>query len=130
MDTVEALADVYNPTQIAAAALHMLWQERHNAQTEMSPQEIEADGERPESGMVRLFIGMGRQDGLRPGDLVGAISNEAGISGRSIGTIEILDRAAFVEVPSDDARNVVNALRNTQIRGKKPKVEVAQAGGR
>jgi ATP-dependent RNA helicase DeaD len=129
MDTVEALSTDFNPTQIAAAALHMLWQERHNSQNELSSQEIEADGERPESGMVRLFIGMGRQDGLRPGDLVGAISNEAGISGRSIGTIEILDRASFVEVPSDEARNVVNALRNTQIRGKKPKIEVAQPAG-
>ena len=129
LDTVEALSDLYNPTQIAAAALHMLWQERHNAQTEMSSEELAADGERPESGMVRLFVGMGRQDGLRPGDLVGAISNEAGISGRSIGTIEILDKCAFVEIPSDEARNVVNALRNTQIRGKKPKVEVAHPAG-
>jgi len=49
--------------------------------------------------------------------------------GRSIGTIEILDRASFVEVPSDEARNVVTALRNTQIRGKKPKIEVAQPAG-
>ncbi len=81
--------------------------------------------------MTRLFVGLGRQDGLRPGDLVGAISNEAGLAGKTIGAIDILDRTAFVEVPAPDAQKVVIALRNATIRGRKVKIEVAQpVGGR
>jgi len=76
-----------------------------------------------------LFVGLGRQDGLRPGDLVGAISNEAGIPGRSVGAIDILDRSAFVEVPAHSAEAVLNALRNTMLRGRKVKVDLAKPAG-
>lgn len=43
-------------------------------------------------GMVRLFIGAGRDAGVRPQDLVGAIANEAGIPSKLIGSIDIADR--------------------------------------
>ena len=48
---------------------------------------------------VRLFIGAGRQAGIRPGDLVGAITGEAGVRSRSLGAIEIADSFSLVEVP-------------------------------
>ncbi len=71
---------------------------------------------------ARLFIGAGRMDGLRPGDLVGAIANEAGVSGGSIGAIEIMDRFALVEVPAEQAEDVIRALRGTTIRGRRVNV--------
>jgi ATP-dependent RNA helicase DeaD len=69
--------------------------------------------------VARLFIGAGRIDSLRPGDLVGAIANEAGIDGEAIGAIKIADRFALVEVPEEFAEIVIQALRNTQIRGRR-----------
>ncbi|MDQ2799031.1 MAG: DEAD/DEAH box helicase [Armatimonadota bacterium] len=126
--TVEALSEEYDPAEIAAAALQMLWQTQHSGPAEAA-EELNADSEQPEVGMTRLFVGMGRQDGLRPGDLVGAISNEAGLPGKTIGAIDILDRTAFVEVPAPDAQKVVIALRNATIRGRKIKIEVAQPVG-
>jgi ATP-dependent RNA helicase DeaD len=69
--------------------------------------------------VARLFIGAGRLDSLRPGDLVGAIANEAGIDGEAIGAIKIADRFALVEVPEEFAEIVIQALRNTQIRGRR-----------
>lgn len=48
--------------------------------------------------MTRLFIGAGREAGLRPSDIVGAIANEAGIASRRIGAIDISDRFCLVEV--------------------------------
>jgi ATP-dependent RNA helicase DeaD len=124
--TVEELAEEYDPAEIAAAALQMLWQSQHSAPAEMVAEELAVDSERPEQGMTRLFVGLGRQDGLRPADLVGAIANEAGLHGRAIGAIDILDRTAFVEVPAAEAGNVVDALRRTKLRGRKVKVEVAR----
>jgi len=125
--TVEFLAGEYETADIAAAALHMLWSRDH-AGPEEAAEELNADAEQPEAGMTRLFIGMGRRDNLRPADLVGAISNEAGISGRSLGVIDILDRTAFVEVPTADAQKVITALRQATLRGRQVKVEAAQPG--
>jgi ATP-dependent RNA helicase DeaD len=70
-------------------------------------------------GMTRLFIGGGRQLGLRPADIVGAIANEAGVSGKAIGAIEIADRFAVVEVPEAVADEVVAALNAASIRGRR-----------
>ncbi|HEX2166690.1 MAG TPA: DEAD/DEAH box helicase [Longimicrobiales bacterium] len=72
-----------------------------------------------DAGTARIFIGVGRSAGIRPQDLVGAIANEAGISGRDIGAIEIADESSFVEVPDSAAAAVVAALRGTKIRGKR-----------
>jgi ATP-dependent RNA helicase DeaD len=129
LETVSELADDYDPAEIAAAALHMLWQAQHGApdqRAEEMAEELAVASEPPEQGMARLFVGLGRQDGLRPADLVGSIANEAGINGRSIGAIDILDRMAFVEVPAAEAANVVEALRRTKLRGRRPKVELAR----
>jgi ATP-dependent RNA helicase DeaD len=68
---------------------------------------------------VQIFVGLGRSAGLRPADLVGAIANEAGVSGSAIGMIEIADSSALVEVPAEAADVVIEALRATKLRGKR-----------
>jgi ATP-dependent RNA helicase DeaD len=69
--------------------------------------------------VTRLYIGLGRSSGIRPGDIVGAIANEAGISPKGIGAIDIADKFAIVEVRQDEARSIITALRGTTLRGKK-----------
>ena len=69
--------------------------------------------------MIRLFVGAGRRAGIRPGDLVGAITGEVGIQSRSIGAIEINDGFSLVEVPEALADDVIDALRATKLRGLK-----------
>ena len=73
----------------------------------------------PGSGLTRLFVGLGRAGGVRPGDLVGAITNEAGLTGRDIGAIQIADGFSLVEVPEAAAEHVIGALRGATIRGQK-----------
>ena len=127
MATVETLASEFDPADVAAVALQMLWETTNTSRPEETQEEIAADGEQPEAGMARLFIGMGRQDGLRPGDLVGAIANEVGIPGKSVGAIDILDRTAFVEVPAEHAQAAIEALSATKLRGRRVKVTAALA---
>jgi ATP-dependent RNA helicase DeaD len=81
-------------------------------------------GERPAPGedIARLFVGAGREAGIRPGDLVGAITGEAGINSRELGAIQIADRFALVEVPASRADEIIAALRATTIRGRKVSV--------
>ncbi len=127
LPTVEDLLEDHDPAEVAAAALHMLWQSQH-ADVASAPEEMDGDFEQPETGMTRIFIGMGRQDGLRPGDIVGAITGEAGLTGKMIGVIDILDGSAFVEVPSGEAQKVVDALLVTKLRGRMVKVQLARPG--
>jgi ATP-dependent RNA helicase DeaD len=76
-------------------------------------------GARPAQGSARLFLALGREIGLRPGDLVGAIANEAGLPGAEIGPIKITERFSLVDVPAARAEQVLRALNATTIRGKK-----------
>jgi ATP-dependent RNA helicase DeaD len=69
--------------------------------------------------VVRIYIGAGRKAGIRPGDLVGAITGEAGILSRDVGAIEIADRFSLVDVPEGRADEIIDALRASAIRGKK-----------
>jgi len=79
-------------------------------------------GRPPGEGMTRLYVGAGRDAGMRPQDLVGAITGETGLGGRDVGAIQIAERFSLVEVPSDTADDVVAALRGTKIRGKRATV--------
>ncbi|HEV7750216.1 MAG TPA: DEAD/DEAH box helicase [Baekduia sp.] len=81
-------------------------------------------------GMTRLFVGAGRTAGIRPQDLVGAIANESGLSGRQIGAIEIADRFSLVEVPEGSADHVVSTLRTSTIKGKKTTVRRERFGAK
>jgi ATP-dependent RNA helicase DeaD len=74
------------------------------------------------AGTTRLFVGVGRASGVRPQDLVGAITGESRLSGKDIGAIEIADRFSLVEVPESAADDVIAALRQTSIKGRKATV--------
>jgi ATP-dependent RNA helicase DeaD len=73
-------------------------------------------------GTTRLFVGTGRSSGVRPQDLVGVIARRSSLSGRDIGAIEIADRFSLVEVPESAADDVVAALRQVSIKGRKTTV--------
>ena len=76
----------------------------------------------PSEGMTRIFVGVGRSNGVRPKDLVGAITGEANLTGKEVGAIEIADRFSLVEVPDRKVDEVVWAMRRTTIKGSKAKV--------
>ena len=78
-----------------------------------------------EEGMVRLFINIGKKQGIRPGDILGAIAGESGIAGNLVGTIDLYDKYTFVEVPREVASDVLEAMKNVKIKGKSINVEPA-----
>ena len=73
----------------------------------------------PGGSSVKLWVGAGRKAKMRPGDLVGAIANEAGIDASNIGSIQIADGFSTVEVPDAMAEQIIEAMRNTTIKGRK-----------
>jgi ATP-dependent RNA helicase DeaD len=81
-----------------------------------------------EPGMTRLFLNIGRNFNVRPQDIVGAIANEAGIPGRTIGAIDILDTYSFVDIPSQYVDQVIDAVTSSGIKGRNVNAERAQPG--
>ncbi len=133
---VDALSDEFDPMQVAMAAVKLYHQATDgDGDGEIAEQPVEkapAPKKRVDApyglgrageAMARIFIGAGRDAGIRPQDLVGAIANEAGVSGGIIGAIQISDRFSLVEVPEDVANQVIKALGKTTLRGKKVRVQ-------
>jgi ATP-dependent RNA helicase DeaD len=77
-----------------------------------------------EAGMTRLYVGAGRDAGIRAGDLVGAIANEAHINSNLIGAIQIEERFSLVDVPESLAKGIVEVLGRSRIKGRKVGVRV------
>jgi ATP-dependent RNA helicase DeaD len=73
----------------------------------------------PDGGWAQLWIGGGRRANIRPGDLVGAIANEAGVPGSVVGAIQIYDDFALVDVQAAVVDGVAHALRAATIRGQR-----------
>ncbi len=127
---VEVLASQYDVLDLAAAAVKLVDQGRTDAEQEevtipTAPLAPARESRRRTASsqssaeVAKLFVGVGRAAGIRPADLVGAIANEAGISSRSIGAIDIADRFSLVEVPASQIDDIIRKLRSTTIRGKK-----------
>mgnify|MGYP003338442702 CR=1 FL=1 len=69
----------------------------------------------PEANMERFRLEVGWRDRVKPGNIVGAIASEAGISGRSIGRIRIFDTHSTVELPCGMPDQVFQDLRRLRV---------------
>ncbi|TBU99724.1 ATP-dependent RNA helicase DbpA [Phytopseudomonas dryadis] len=79
-------------------------------------------GEPLQPPMVTLCIGAGRKDKLRPGDILGALTGEAGIPGSQVGKIAIFDFQAYVAVERGIARQALKRLSEGKIKGRSLRV--------
>ena len=80
-----------------------------------------ADGP-PEAHMERFRIEVGWRDRVKPGNIVGAIANEAGLNGRSIGRIRIFDSHSTVDLPRGMPEDVFNGLRSLKVMNRELKI--------
>ena len=78
-----------------------------------------------EDNMARLFINVGKNQAVRPGDILGAIAGESGMPGNMVGSIDMYDKYTFVEVPREQADAVLEAMKNVKIKGKNIHMEKA-----
>ncbi len=131
LTTAADLAEERDATAVAAAILKLYADETgRGVSAEQKEDDIAtfagADQGRGETGMVRLILGAGRNQGIRPQDIVGAIANEAKIPGRAIGAIDILDTYSFVDIPEAFVERVLGALRRASIKGRTVSADVAR----
>jgi len=137
---IEALAVDFDPIDVATAAVRLMTEAagspddgddipvvtapRGGSAREARSRGGAAAGTRaPRAGTTRLFVNAGRASGVRPQDIVGALANESGLSGRDIGAIQIHERHALVEIPEHAADDVLRSLRgSTTLKGRKANI--------
>lgn len=120
---LQPLFQRWSPAEVAGALLSLLRRvERDPGAAE--PVRPGRDEELPGGPTwTRLFVSVGSRDGAGPGDLVGAISGEAGVKGSQIGKIDVKDTFSLVEVETSVAQRVIRSLNGTSIRGRSARVD-------
>jgi ATP-dependent RNA helicase DeaD len=86
----------------------------------------------PRSGMVRLFINVGGMDMVRPADIAGMLYNTIqDLKPGSIGTIDVIEKCSFVEVPEDSVEAVLAGVKQqgAVIRGREVRMDYADRPG-
>jgi ATP-dependent RNA helicase DeaD len=74
---------------------------------------------RPGKGMERFRIEVGHHHKVKPGNIVGAIANEAGLDAQHIGHIDIHTEFSLIDLPKGMPNDVFQDLRNIRIRGQR-----------
>ena len=123
---LEPLFERYDPADVAAAAVALL---KEAGAAPAGPGEAAptassgAAAATSVPSWAKLFVSVGERDGLRPGDLLGAITGEANISGDAVGKIDIHESHTLVEVHDTVARQVIGAINGTTIKGRSVRVD-------
>jgi len=81
----------------------------------------------PDVGMQTFRIEVGHQHGVQPGNIVGAIANEAELESRFIGRIDIRDDFSLVDLPEGMPPELLQHLKKVRVAGQQLRMRVADA---
>lgn len=144
LQALAPLFERYEPARVAAA-LYALWQQghqgrpdsrtagRHDERTvsrqdtrasshhEGIPDEHDAMGPGrqpggPQGPTAKIWVSVGKREGVTPADLVGALTRELKVDRTGIGRIELRDSFCLVELPAPEAERIAQALSGKTIR--------------
>jgi len=119
--------DDHSSLDVAAALLKMVMEKDGKAPSVSVP--VEPEFRFNAADMTRLLIKLGKNQSIRPGDIVGAITGETDLPGRMIGAIDIHDRFSFVDVPQTFAAAVIEVMSRCQIKGHPVFIKPAKGKG-
>jgi ATP-dependent RNA helicase DeaD len=78
-----------------------------------------------DEGMVRYRIEVGHDHQVKPGNIVGAIANEAGLDSKYIGRINIYDEHSFIDLPENMSMNVFESVKKLWVAGQQLRISRA-----
>jgi len=98
---------------------------------EAFPNEPQPNSKRPQGDvkMETYRIEVGHVHGIKPGNIVGAIANEAGIEGQFIGRVDIRDTHSFVDLPEGMPKEIFRELKKTRVAGQELRISYAKLPG-
>jgi len=120
---VGPLLSQFDPAVVAAAALRLAQEAAPRNQAAPAP------AQQHPAQPTRIWVGIGRKDNVRPGDLVGALANEARVPAEAIGKIEVRELFSLVEVKSGHAEQAVKGLSGVTVRGRRLTVRMDRGPG-
>ena len=74
----------------------------------------------------RFHVNLGKKQGIRPGDILGAVAGECDIPGYDIGEIEVLDNFSFFTASKDHKHRILDRMNRSQIKGMDVAVELSK----
>ncbi len=123
---VGPLLERFDAVEVAAAALRLaasgqgpVGPDAERLAAAESPGAARDAGPGSGGSWTKLWIGVGRKDNVRAGDILGAIVGEAKLPAEHVGRIELRELYSLVEVRADDAERVMRALTGTNLRGRR-----------
>ena len=125
---LEPLLERFSPQELAAAALALLIPEPAAASAPPTTKR-RAEEATSTDGWTRLFVSIGEMEGVKAGDLLGALAGESGVDGSSFGKIEVRDTYSLVEVRPSEAEKVIKAVNGSSIRGRSARVDYDRGRG-
>ncbi len=112
------LLDEFDGIEIAGAALRMMERARERAAVAAASAAVSAPSAQAPA-FTRLFMTVGSRDNIGPGDLVGMIASEGGITSAQIGKIDIRDNHSLVEVAAPVAEQVAAKISGSAVKGRR-----------
>jgi len=133
----DLLKEEYSALEVAAALMKLNLKDDSFEDVDFETESYENRFERRENyedrrqrrgddNMISLFINVGRNNQIRPGDIVGALAGETGISGKSIGAISIFDDFTIVDVPKEFVGDIIERMKDKKMRGNRISIERAK----
>ncbi|HEY2805478.1 MAG TPA: DbpA RNA binding domain-containing protein [Gemmatimonadales bacterium] len=125
---VAPLFERFDPATVAAGLLRLVAGQGGQVSPSASrlpPPEATA----PVPTFAKVWIGVGKKDNVKPGDLVGAIVNETRVPADALGKIEVRDLFCLVEVKSEQAEKVAQGLTGVNLRGRRLTARIDRGAG-
>lgn len=111
-------SNYFTTLEIAAGLLKIIF-DKNNDQNADVVEDIIDDTAVTKEGMVRLFINVGKNNKIQPKHIIESIASSTSLPGKLIGAIDIYDKFTFVEVPKEYSAEVMEAMKNYTLKGKK-----------
>ncbi len=97
-----------------------------SAENDLNVKNPHGNAEPKSKDMVRLYVNAGKNNKIKAKDIVGAFAGETGVPGQLIGAIDIYDDFAYVDVPFEYAKEIIDGMKNRKIKGRKVNIEKAK----
>ncbi|MDE3002986.1 MAG: DEAD/DEAH box helicase [Gemmatimonadota bacterium] len=130
LSVLEPIFREHDPAEVAAAAVALLRKKKNVSEHDSAGRATAASRATGTPAWSKLFVGVGERDGLTKGDLLGAITGEAGVGGEAVGRIDIKESHSVVEVHEQVARTVIQSLNGTSIHGRAARVDFDRPRGK
>jgi len=103
------------------------YEKTHGKHSDIRPEPAGERRARPlQSGLATFRVEVGHANGIKPGNIVGAVANESGLDAAQIGRIEIFEAYSLIELPAGLSRKILTHLQTVQVGGRPLRI---RAGG-